>query len=119
MILRGAAMRIEHYDFGTITIDGKTYTSDLKIVNRQVVPDWWRRQGHQLDVCDVEDILEAKPSVLVVGTGYSGLMVLSSTLKKELQQRGISLIAKPTGEACKEFNKISDQSVAFAAHLTC
>ena len=111
-------MKIEHYDFGTITIDGKTYTSDLKIIKGRIIPNWWRREGHRLDVCDVEDILEANPPVLVVGTGYSGLMTVAPSLKKELHRREIRLIAVPTAQACEEFNKVSE-TAAFAAHLTC
>ena len=113
-------MRIEAYDFGSIRIDGEVFTSDIKIVRGVVVPGWWRREGHNLLPEDIEDILEARPDVLVVGTGYNGLMKISRAMEARLAEAGIRLVAKPTRRACEEFNDLSPtQDVAFAAHLTC
>ena len=74
-------MKIKAYDFGQITIDGNTFRNDLKIVGGSIVPDWWRIEGHRLLIADIQDILESKPEVLVVGTGYSGLMSVSEQVK--------------------------------------
>ncbi len=112
-------MRIEHYDFGTITIDGVTYQSDLKIIGGKVFPKWWRKTGHNLEVSDIADIFSARPSTLIIGTGYSGLMTVSKDVVDECQRRGIELIALPTSKACEEFNRRASTEVAFAAHLTC
>ena len=113
-------MRIEAYDFGTITVDGRTFTSDLKIVGGRVLPGWWRKEGHRLLPEDIEDILRAAPDVLVVGTGHEGLMRVSREVEERLAQAHIRLIARPTREACKEFNSLpSEEDTAFAAHLTC
>jgi len=32
---------ITSYSFGKMTITGKRYTTDLKIIKGQVYPDWW------------------------------------------------------------------------------
>jgi len=113
-------MRIEAYDFGTITIDGKTFSNDLKIIRRTVVPNWWRKQGHNLLPTDIEDIFQAKPQVLVIGTGNPGMMAVSKEVKARLAELGIELIVKPTRQACDTFNRIGDtRDTAFAAHLTC
>jgi hypothetical protein len=113
-------MKIESYDFGSITIDGRTYTRDLKIIGDRVVPNWWRKEGHNLLPDDIEDILEARPEILVVGMGHDGLMRVSAQVEKSLSEAGIRLIAKPTRGAVAEFNSLRGSSgVAFAAHLTC
>jgi hypothetical protein len=113
-------MKIEAYDFGTITIDGKTYTHDLKIIGGEVIPNWWRKEGHNLLVEDMEDILDARPEVLIVGTGHDGLMRVSPGVEGKLAEAGIRLIASPTRQAVEEFNRLSDKgNTAFAAHLTC
>jgi hypothetical protein len=113
-------MTIEAYDFGTITIAGKTYRRDLKIVGGAVVPDWWRIEGHLLQTADLTDVIEQKPEVLVVGTGHNGLMAIAPEVRRTLDQLGIELIAKPTRQACDEFNRLTgSRDVAFAAHLTC
>ncbi|MFH1313567.1 MAG: MTH938/NDUFAF3 family protein [Candidatus Eisenbacteria bacterium] len=70
-------MRIEAYDFGTITVDGRIFTKDLRIIAGKVVPDWWRIEGHMLLPPDIDDILTAEPEVLVIGTGDPGMMKVS------------------------------------------
>lgn len=112
-------MKIQAYDFGRITIDGVTYYSDLKIIANKVIQNWWRKQGHNLEVADINDILEAQPEVLIIGTGYSGLMSVSKDVIEECSKRRIQLIILPTAKACEEFNLKGSGRIAFAAHLTC
>ncbi len=111
---------IEAYRFGSITVDGETYTGDIKIVEGLVVPGWWRVEGHRLAARDIEDILEARPDVLVVGTGNPGLMEVAPETARRLEQLDILLVARPTAEAVEVYNDMLGQrKVAFAAHLTC
>ena len=113
-------MRIEAYDFGAITIDGTTYTQDLKIIDGKVIPRWWRAEGHRLQVSDIEDVLNARPEVFIVGTGNPGMMAVPDEVRSSLAELGIDLIAKPTRDACDDFNRLADtRPTAFAAHLTC
>ena len=113
-------MRIDSYQFGSITIDGIAYKSDLKILSGHVVPDWWRKEGHNLLLVDIQDILEAGPEVLVVGQGDPGLMAVSDEVKSRLKELGIELLAQPSREACETFNRLSPaRNTAFAIHLTC
>jgi hypothetical protein len=62
-------MNIAAYRFGSIEIDGHTYTSDVIITPERVVDSWWRQQGHSLAVADLADVVAARPEVLVIGTG--------------------------------------------------
>ena len=112
---------IEDYRFGNIKIDGKDYTSDVKIINGKVKPNWWRKEGHNLFPEDIQDILEAKPEVLVVGTGAYGVMKISSQVRKLLEQEKIELIEAKTDKSCQIYNQLlqTGKKVAFAAHLTC
>ncbi len=112
---------IDHYSFGSITIQGKHYRSDLKVIKGQVYPDWWRQTGHNVDIDDVADILDAKPDIIVIGSGNSGLMKVSDRLKNRLEERGIEVIVEPTSEAVETFNRLfrGAKSVAAGFHLTC
>lgn len=111
---------IEFYDFGRMKINGVTYTTDLIIFREEVKPNWWRIEGHKLQIEDLRDILKEKPEILVVGTGYYGLMKIPPETEKQLQAEGIKLIAEKTGEAYKIYNKLSkSKRVAGAFHLTC
>ena len=69
---------IDHYSFGSMSIFGKQYRSDLKIINGKVIPDWWRKTGHTVDVDDVTEILSSKPDYVVFG---SGIVIEGALLK--------------------------------------
>jgi hypothetical protein len=119
-MLAGDRMDIEAYDFGSITIGGKTYSRDLKIIDGKVIPNWWRLEGHLLLSADLEDVFEARPDTLVVGTGDPGLLKVSAEVRSRLAELGIDLVVEPTRRACNAFNRLSrDRNTAFAAHLTC
>ena len=111
---------IDSYDFGRIVINGKRYNSDLIVFPDRVRDGWCRKEGHQLHVEDLKDVLEAKPEVLVVGTGYSGLMAVPPETRKYVESEGIELTAQKTAEACKTFNRlVKSRKVVATLHLTC
>jgi len=111
---------INSYDFGHIVIDGKTYTSDVIIYPDKVNSSWWRKEGHELCPDDLEDALDQKPDVIVVGTGSPGLMKVLHETEKLIKSQGIKLIVQPTKEACQNYNQISTyQKVIALLHLTC
>ncbi len=113
---------IEQYNTGShMTVQGTKYYQDLKIIQGRVKGNWWRKEGHRLDVTDITDILSAKPKVLVIGTGYAGNMRVPQDLRTLIEERNIQLVTKKTSEATKTFNQLSSQGkdVAGAFHLTC
>ena len=114
---------IVSYDFGVIVINGKRYTSDVIIFPERVIDGWWRREGHRLHVEDLAEILnhEPKPEVLVVGTGYYGIVKISPEVENTLKSHGIKLVTQSTREAWQTFNTLlkSNRQVAGAFHLTC
>jgi len=112
---------IDFYDFGHIVIDGKRYTTDVIIFPERVMDGWWRKEGHRLHLEDLRSSVQEKPEVLVVGTGYSGLMTVPSEVREYLESRGIELIVQNTKEACITFNRLiqSRRKIVAALHLTC
>lgn len=114
---------IESYDFGVMVINGKRYTSDLIVFPEKVLGGWWRREGHKLCVEDLKEVFNQKPppEVLVVGTGYSGLVKVLPEVEKTLKEHGMKLISQPTREAYQTFNELlkAGKRVAGAFHLTC
>lgn len=113
-------MKITHYSFGTITIDGQTFTSDVIIYPDRVESKWRRIEGHLLQIEDLADIMIAKPSVLVIGTGASGLMKVPGNTLEYLKSNGVEVHIHDTKKAVEIFNKISSDKPAIAAlHLTC
>lgn len=114
-------MHIDSYKFGEIVIDGTSYSSDCLIVGDSIVSNWWRKQGHLLAPEDLQPVIAAKPSVLVVGCGASGMMTVSEDTRQALQLQNIELIALDTNEAVTRFNELTQKgvNVAAALHLTC
>lgn len=114
-------MRIENYQFGRIAVGGQTYTSDVIISEQQVQDSWWRREGHRLDIHDLDVVMTAKPQTLVVGTGYYGRMEVPDETRRFLETHDVKLVAAPTREAVDEFNRLQQECANIVAtlHLTC
>ncbi|MGB9716763.1 MAG: Mth938-like domain-containing protein [Thermodesulfovibrionales bacterium] len=113
-------MKIEHYSFGTITIDGKTYTSDVIIYPEKVDSSWWRKQGHSLCIADLKDVIPENPEILIIGTGYSGAMVVPEETLSHIRSKGIDVHIARTSKAVELFNRCQkDKKVIAVLHLTC
>jgi|YelNatPaOPRAMG01_1025707.scaffolds.fasta_scaffold08426_9 hypothetical protein len=114
---------ITEYQFGKIVVNGKTFTRDLIIVSssNKIIDDWWREEGHSLKLDDIELVINEDYDYLVVGTGYFGRMQVEEEVFQELESRGKKIIAKPTEDAIKEFNRLlkENQKVIGAFHITC
>jgi len=112
---------IEKYEFGKIVIDGKEYTDDVRIIDGKVLPKWWRKEGHFLDVPDLKEVFSKKIEILIVGTGHSGVMKVGEKVREYCRENDIELVELMTGEAVKKYNEISKnrKGVAGAFHLTC
>ncbi|MDA8340351.1 MAG: MTH938/NDUFAF3 family protein [Nitrospiraceae bacterium] len=110
-------MKIQHYSFGRITIDGKTYTSDVIIYPDRVNSSWWRKEGHFLQMDDLKDVVNAQPEVIIIGTGYSGVVKVSENVINKFISMKIDVHVARTTEAVDLFNKISDSKRTVASDL--
>jgi hypothetical protein len=114
-------MNISGYRFGRIDIGGRTYTSDVIITPDRVIDGWWRQQGHALAVADLDEIVAARPDVLMIGTGYFGRMSVLQETRRYLEAQGIHVREARTGKAVHDFNELQQERgrVVAALHLTC
>ena len=117
---------IEEYEFGKLRVDGKEYRRDVIIYPEgarsggQVDASWWRKEGHRLDKSDLNEVVKAKPEMLVVGTGHYGCMNVPKETIEFLKKEEIKLFAGPTKEACQKYNELKDiRRIVAALHLTC
>ena len=113
---------IQQYREGSfLKIDDTQYHSDLKIIDGRVKARWWRDQGHQLQTGDIDDILAAKPEILVIGTGYAGNLRVPDAVRSAIENKNIDVITEKTVEATDSFNRlyVEGKDVAGAFHLTC
>lgn len=121
---------IDSYEFGKICVNGKVYKEDIIIFSAKggsasgrpdyVKSNWWRKDGHHLCIEDIEDVISAKPDVLIIGTGTYGRMYVPADVKEYIEQQGIEVIVEHTEQAVALFNRRSKAEKAVAAlHLTC
>jgi len=110
---------IDHYEFGSITIDGKRYDHDVIIFKGEI--RYWRREtSHNVLIKDIESLAKEGPKTIIFGTGASGVMKVSGEAENYLAEKGIKVLKLRTGDAYKKFNDLSsDASIAAALHLTC
>jgi hypothetical protein len=89
----------------------------------RIIAGWRRKEGYKLQVEDLAEILnyEPKPEVLVIGTGYYGIVKISSEVKNTLKSQGITFVAQSTRDTWQTFNILlnSNRQVADAFHFTC
>lgn len=112
--------RVDNYRFGSIRIDGETYTKDVIILPDRVIREWWREHGHSLVMDDLQEVLDAGVDVLVVGIGQLGRVAVPQATVQQLREAGLDVIIERTGSACDTYNEQRDQRrVAAALHLTC
>ena len=112
---------IDYYDFGVVIVDGRKYSRDLIITPKRIISNWWRVEGHKLCLEDLREVLDEEFEYLVIGTGYYGFMKVLDEVLEEMAHRKVRVIAKPTSEAVKVFNKLvkEGKKVVGAFHLTC
>lgn len=109
-------MKIEHYSFGSFIVDGKEYRSDIKLVESEV--RIWHNHGLNLE--DVRDVVDAKPSTIIIGTGSVGVVDVNEEIIDFIKGKGIKLIIAKTAQACKLYNELSKkENVAAILHSTC
>ncbi len=113
-------MKIESYSFGSIMIDGESFTNDLIIFPGKIDASWWRKRSHKVELEDIPKLLEAEVDVIIFGTGAYGLMKIDKKVIEHFANRNIEVILEKTGKAVNAFNEISESKKVIAAlHLTC
>ena len=112
---------IEEYAFGRVTVDGRTYRSDIKIYPDGIKTDWWRKSGHKLRPEDLPELRKQQLDHLIIGCGSAGRLGVTRAAKKMFDDLSLSWSALPTGQAVDEYNRrlALGERVGAALHLTC
>jgi len=112
---------ITDFSFGRIVANGQTCSNDIKIVRGTLVPDWWRKSGHTVEIEDLEDALDSDPEFIVIGKGQPGYMRLTDALREHIAEKNVTLIEEPTARAVETFNRLVKEGrrVAGGFHVGC
>jgi hypothetical protein len=115
-------MRFEAFSFGSVRIDGVTYTHDVVIDRghvrkRKKKPSKKFRDAFGHTPLSMQEDIPWKCPRLVIGTGTGRLPVMDD-VKREAKHRHVELVILPTAKAISELNKHHDEVNAIL-HVTC
>src|SRR3972149_535954 len=94
--------RIDAYQGGLISINGEHYTSSLIISPGKVIPDWPPSVFTDLASQHIEQIIQLKPEIIILGTGQQ-LYFPAPELIARIFEFEISFEVMDTGAACRCF----------------
>ncbi|MCK4797715.1 MAG: hypothetical protein KAT05_10050 [Spirochaetes bacterium] len=114
-------MKIENLSFGSITIDGYTYSNDLIIDNKKIkkrkkkASKQFKHQFAHTPLSIYENI-PWNCKKLIIGTGHNSSLPIMKEVKTEATKRNVNLILLNTKDAIKHIN---DDNTNLIIHLTC
>ena len=118
-------MHIDHSQFGSITIDGKTYDYDVKIgldgkvtKRKKKLSKQQYGTSHIISEAEAKSVCEKGCDLLIVGTGQEGNVRLSPEAEVYFDKKGCKVLLYPTQEAIKSFNQTEEHKIALS-HVTC
>lgn len=113
-------MHIDHYSFGKININGSLYQGDL-ILAKEKVYLWPCLDHHHPTMDDFSEALKDEFDVIIIATGYSGVMDVPEQVRKKLSLQTGELMITDTRKATTLFNQYSAQNKKILAyfHLDC
>jgi hypothetical protein len=122
---RNQAMKIEDTEFGTITIDGKTYAHDVVIrlsgdviKRKKKLSKKYYGTSHMLSKDEAKFVFEKGCEQFIVGSGQMSNVRLSPEAQAYFTKKGCEVLLQPTPEAIHIFNKSHAKKIGLF-HVTC
>ncbi len=86
-----------------------------------ILSDWWRIEGHRLQLADVRDFLGMKVDVVIIGTGYEGFMRVDDDVIEAFKKSGSEVYVLRSRQAVRKYNEevSKGKRVLLLIHLTC
>ncbi len=116
-------MRLDHYRFGSIRIDGVTHEYDV-VIDRGEVRKRKKKASKPFRDRFGHTPLSSKEAIpwncrtLVIGTGADGALPVMAGVRREAARREVELVAIRTEEAVALLNRRSKGTNA-VLHVTC
>jgi hypothetical protein len=117
--------RIEKFKFGSITIDGKTYTSDViirpdgevKKRKKKLSKDVYGT-SHTISLEEAKHVFKKSAKTLIIGGGQFGRVKLSAEATDYLAKKGCEVTLLPTPKAIQAWNETEYETIGLF-HITC
>lgn len=116
-------MEFGRLHFGSIVIDGTTYSHDVlidrgKILKRKKQPSKQFRAQFGHTSVSVEEKIPWKCKRLIIGTGQYGSLPVMDEVRREARRRKIDLLIAPTDDAIETLARNPKDTNAIL-HVTC
>jgi hypothetical protein len=116
-------MRISHFAFGALDIDGVTYEHDVVIDHGEIQKRKKKASKKFRDAFDhtplsLEENIPWRCTRLIIGTGAYGRLPVMDDVTREADKRGVKLIVLPTAEAIEILRK-HPRATNAVLHVTC
>jgi hypothetical protein len=117
-------MKVKLVSFGVIDVAGRTFEHDVLIDRGQVrkrdnKASKSRRAEFGHTPLTAAEAIPWSGSQLVIGTGASGQLPVAEDVLLEAEERGVTVVALPTRDACRALFEIPDPEVCAILHVTC
>ncbi|TAJ11091.1 hypothetical protein DMA11_18265 [Marinilabiliaceae bacterium JC017] len=116
---------IDSTSFGSITIADTTYDHDVFISLNGSVHKRKKKlskktygTSHIISEEELQHILEEDTSLLIIGSGQSGMVGLSNEAKALVIQHDIEVYIKETPKAIEKWNSLKERAIGLF-HVTC
>lgn len=118
-------MPIDRSEFGSITIDGKTFEHDVIIhlsgkveKRRKKLSKEQYGTSHIISKAEAKAVFEDGCDLLIIGSGQEGNVRLSEEASDYFKKKGCRVLVQPTPVAIGSFNQSREQKIGLM-HVTC
>ncbi|OGS95096.1 MAG: hypothetical protein A3H31_01800 [Gallionellales bacterium RIFCSPLOWO2_02_FULL_57_47] len=120
-------MKIDSTEFGSITVNGTTYSHDIlirlsgEVVKRKKkLSKKYYGTSHTISREEAEFVYEKGCSTLVLGAGQYGNVTLSPEAAEFFKHHDCRVILEPTPDAIETYNKTREKAKTIGLfHVTC
>jgi len=118
--------KIEKVSWGNVKVDGKTYHQALIIGDKVLERESNKLHDlfgttHRLGDWEKEKLLSGNPEIILIATGWSGLVKIDDDFKNKLKEKEIELQTVLTPKVVEHYNQLVKEGkrVNTLIHTTC
>jgi len=124
--MEGHTLKIESTEFGSITIEGKTYQFDVVIrlsgeviKRKKKLSKMYYGTSHKVSKDEAKFVYEKGCNQLILGTGQYDNVRLSQEAADFLERKGCKILAGRTPDAIDSYNTSQAKKKIGLFHVTC
>lgn len=110
---------INHYSFGKIIVNDKTYENDIAIFADGRVKNWRAKANHAIQLTDVKVLMNGTVNKLIIGIGSNDGCSVTDKITAYAATKNIEVHILNTFEAVKMFNASPKEGLAACFHVNC